>query len=389
MTFLHPRPFSNARKYFLVSPIAMVLLGFPCTAGMPIEISAAQVFKTWEAEQKKIYTARIKWSETVTITKEAIAASRKLREARRTAMERAGFKDAAVDSPLDAKDASVTRNQTNDFVLQGEDWRWNSDGFVGVVSQREELVVKDGLARSYMPKGADSYAIGNISKVSEKRRIPLAEAGKPLFFVLRSSSFSLFDKSLYSVSKDFGVIDKARCAILTPSKPGWVLWVELDTEGFPLRRAERGALQIELSYKKENGALLLHRWSIITAPAGIVRESIRANVTDCVYNGSIDASEFELKFPSGTWVRDFTRPSDLGDRTEFIIREDGQNRKIIRGDIGASYDRLVTTDPGYANAPEATWLSSGWFLAVNVLVFLSLATYFVRVICKKVHARPM
>lgn len=370
----------------------IILAGLSCLISLPTAAyemapgssegdPVKRLFEAWESQQARVRRVRLKWSETVVIPKSEIS---KMQEAMAQREARAkkvpGSKSQELKTPAGQADAkAMTGKRSNSFLLSGNTWRWNLDSFMlkgtELVPQKEDLVVKDGIAKSFLPAGGIDYPIGNINKASGNG-LPKSISLKPLFFALRSSAFGLFDPSEYVVSTEVGTIDDVRCTVFTSKKKGWVLWADLGKPGQPLRRALSDNVQIDISYRfdEPNGLPVLKGWTILTTGTNKqLREAVTAHVSECSYDADIDAKEFNIDFPPGTWVRDFTRSSSLGDRAEYLIKEDGQARPVEPIDRGASYQKLLTTEAGQSSQPP--WYSSGWLIVANGVIIGALGVY--------------
>ena len=88
-------------------------------------------------------------------------------------------------------------------------------------------------------------------------------------------------------------------------------------------------------------------WKIVAVNStGKPDHEVSAVVTQLQVNVAIDPKAFDLEFPPGTWVRDFTRQSELGDTTQYIVLEGGKQRPITEKDRGATYQQLLESATG-------------------------------------------
>src|SRR5262249_44944962 len=62
-------------------------------------------------------------------------------------------------------------------------------------------------------------------------------------------------------------------------------------------------------------------------------------------NTPIEGSTFDLEFPLGTRVSDRSNPNAP---REYILKDDGRKRPILRDDIGATYQQMIQSEPGEA-----------------------------------------
>ena len=96
-------------------------------------------------------------------------------------------------------------------------------------------------------------------------------------------------------------------------------------------------------------------WKIVAVNStGRPDHEVSAVVTQLQVNVAIDPKAFDLEFPPGTWVRDFTRQSELGDTTQYIVLEGGEATPNHVQDRGATYQQSSRVRPGRATGSEET-----------------------------------
>ena len=110
-----------------------------------------------------------------------------------------------------------------------------------------------------------------------------------------------------------------------------------------------------------------------------------AKVESVNVNSGLAPEEFQLEFPVGTLVSDDRPGADVG-RTgsyDYLVMPDGSQRKVTWSERFASYDRLMATDSGMADQPEADDYS--WLVVFNICVVMVIALL---AVTKRVFSRP-
>jgi hypothetical protein len=122
--------------------------------------------------------------------------------------------------------------------------------------------------------------------------------------------------------------------------------------------------RIDIRYKADARAgWVPEGWDVFEFyPAGQLSETWRARMADYEINPTVASSEFVLEFPPGTRAIDMR---DLNDVKEYIVREGGRKRMILREDLGASYEQLLNSDPGEAHGRRRS-TSLPWHVIVPV-----------------------
>jgi hypothetical protein len=77
-------------------------------------------------------------------------------------------------------------------------------------------------------------------------------------------------------------------------------------------------------------------------------------MTSAEFNVDIGPVSFTIAFPPGS------RMSDERSREEWIIKANGEKRPILRGDIGATYEQMINSDPGEALGGKRTPFLLTW-----------------------------
>jgi hypothetical protein len=281
-------------------------------------------------------------------------------------------------------DRDMSFDCKNSLTIDGEKWRYVSQSPVraghttNLVLQDTDVVSKDGTIKSYMRPGGFDHPVGNINqgKVSD---VPRVNNARPLFQILRSLSVGFFVPQNYVMANESGFIDGRPCQILQtqPTNIRWSLWVD-PSRSFSLVRYSLSSegkilLTTDLTYTQssEHGWVAVG-WKIVeTDRSGSLKRSTNATVTHWEINTPIPPNEFDLDFPPGTLVRDFTTTTEWGSTSQYIAREGGKKRIVSQGDRGATYEQLLASETGTARLPRGPSALRMW--AIVICILLSLA----------------
>jgi len=347
----------------------------------------ATIAKVWAQEQQRVRSATFTWLDSITLSKET------LENLQQGALSRKSVRSG----PGHAQDTTLDESHT--LIIGGDRWRYESDSHVfdgesgTFIPQRTLIVSSDGMGRTYMAKGTYAHPLGNINRLS-KQEIPRDLTSRPLFLIYRSLACGLFDAKSYTISSTHGYVDKAACIILQATQRGpekWALWVD-PARAYSILRytlSDDGTivLQADINYRHNGrGTWVPTGWTIVQPDLrGQLKQSITSVVREAVINREVDRKHFELDFPPGTWVRDFTRPTGSGYyNTQFIAREGGEERLITDSERKAavekriSYEQLLSSESGQATAEGANPLLLPWIVIGCVMLLLSLTYLFIR-----------
>jgi hypothetical protein len=344
-----------------------------------VTVSLETVVRHWRNWQASIRTARFTWKDTIVTPKGVVLSDTMSKE-----VNPRGVNVPAEDS---------TRENITTLILDGANWRYEHLGHVidgrtgNVVPEHTTAVSKDGNGRVYMPKGVYDHPLGNITRL-KKEDIPRDLTAKPLFLLLRSLSVGLFKVEDYAISALKGHVEGGSCVIVQgkqtdPNREAY--WVDPAKDcaimRYTISNQERVLVKMDLYYARsaEHG-LVPARWHIVSSDMnGKTTESTSAFVVDYAINVPMDPRLFELEFPPGTLVRDFTAPSDFESASRWIVRDDGEKRYVTPHERTASYEQLINSESGQALvAPVSNVLGTWWLVALNIAVFVVALTLIVR-----------
>ena len=105
--------------------------------------------------------------------------------------------------------------------------------------------------------------------------------------------------------------------------------------------------------------------------SGAITQSIEASVSEFQINPAVSPTDFTIQFPVGTYV------DDLPTKGFYIQKENGNERRILVSEKGASYNTLLNTESGMA-ATQPVRTQSRLLLIAAVFCVLSTGIYLSR-----------
>lgn len=333
----------------------------------------------WKRSQLQLRSGKFTWTERIIVPKGTIEV----------------FNEGGLRTdPSQRLEARIRKLPLEDQTLEGETilaidgdkWRYTTHTYVvddetgKLKPQKSDVVWNNGVIKAYMPPASYDHPIGNISR-GDQSDFPRIITARPMFLISRSIRVGLLSAENLTLADRSGRIDDHPCCILEsgPVASRRSIWADLNRDYCILRETSNNNGQISVKMDITYTHDAQHGW----VPSGwridefkddgTLRQSALATVTHWQINAPLDPKEFELEFPSGTWVRDFTQRSDLGDSKQYIVRENGDKRIINAADRNATYQQLLETETGHANLPSR----SGWrrwsLIALSSIVFISCA----------------
>jgi hypothetical protein len=125
------------------------------------------------------------------------------------------------------------------------------------------------------------------------------------------------------------------------------VWVNPSKKFSPVRYFvfDRGVLvsSLEITYSEDKDfGWVPGSWKATQInPQGGITHSLAVKVGRYVLNVAIPDETFDIQLPAGTWVHDYVA------KEEFIVREGGGKRPILKGEFnGTNYEELARTGPG-------------------------------------------
>jgi hypothetical protein len=168
-----------------------------------------------------------------------------------------------------------------------------------------------------------------------------------------------------------------------------MLWLDNERDFLPLRylhqTSQKPVIQIDyLEWIRLASEWLPTEWrrAYLNPDRETINQSGLAVVHTHLLNHPINANEFTLEFPVGTWVED---ARDRKNRQKYIVRDQGQKREITERELsdGATYEQLLNTETGmalsYRSSSGGTWHSTIIQAAgVLLIICLGLAIWHLR-----------
>lgn len=101
---------------------------------------------------------------------------------------------------------------------------------------------------------------------------------------------------------------------------------------------------------------------------GMLISSVVSTVQNYELNTQFAREEFSIEFPVGTYV------NNMRDGRDFIVLAGGRKREIMPAEMGATYERLLTSKQG--EAAVRTHSNRGWWIAGNAIVIMICILFF-------------
>ncbi|MFO1019782.1 MAG: hypothetical protein U0903_03685 [Planctomycetales bacterium] len=209
-----------------------------------------------------------------------------------------------------------------------------------------------------------------------------------------------YDPRLLVLQKDQGVFDGETCLIAEyecASIGTYTFWFapRLDYAivrmTFYVSGDQRS--QMDCHYAQtESGLWLPASWTNISLSGGKIRRTIETKVVKSIVNPKLDDNLFRVEFPVGCVVSD-QRPGQPRGRTgtyDYIVKANGEKRRILWKERNATYSELLNTKSGEAGPtaadyrpPQLSWVSI-LMISVNALAGIALAAY----LCRRFFGAP-
>jgi hypothetical protein len=327
--------------------VESVAAGQPATAAAP-KSPASGSFSldlcraAWRRREQSTKYLRFSWTQSETISKGMFPLPARLR------LE---VNKKSAGSPMPRTD--VTLAGAFVVLFSGGDIRYEETADVFSAERTETYRAHDirifannrYLAR-FDPQG-DFHGIGeiqpparNIAVVRERNIVPLA-----LFFRILDPQYGQFAADKIEVDPNLVVIDGHRCRLLRRSLSKALkadLCVDVERDYIPLRYTfyEDGLIttqwRITKVWSRVGGLFAPGEWTMSRFRSdGKLISELRGSATSCLVLAEMSSSEFELTFPSGTWVFD-----NIAHR-EYVVQKTGFKRDVPPGYGNDQYDWLM------------------------------------------------
>jgi hypothetical protein len=320
--------------------------GAPGTSsGQEAQVTTGMIMQAWARYQQSIESAKFTWIERTTVPKGAVKRAGKSPRAKATDTRTFPSEDQTLEVP-------------GTLILDGHRWRYISHSYVAddatgkLVPQACDTVYDSEVARAYMPPATGGPPLGDISRC-KRSDYPRLNSARPPFLIFRSLALGIVQPEDCVLASGLGFIGDRPCRILLegPRSSQWSYWVDPARDYIILRAIlsadGKDGWKIDFSYTHDQAhGWVLSGWnSVQLDEEGRLRSAFNATVTHWQINTPLDPTAFVLEFPPGTLVTDSTKPSDLGDHTQYLVLEGGTIRPIHLADRGKSYPELLAGTP--------------------------------------------
>lgn len=348
---------------------ALVLLLITSVLGQS-KVTLETITKAWKVRQDRVRSLRVVWMERVTMPKGC--------ESDMTPPHPAARKRLGVSPGTPVPPNDITFDVPCTLVLDGgkvryerKDREWSGEKQAYV--PRPILVVFDGkVGKEFFPPCPPlrAWPRAEIESSNLLARpvdlIPLAVTFRPFDHQVCSAKFSKVQltgrRSLVNGSSCLELEhrdrDSVRRILVDPTRD-YVVVRAIDLHG------ERTVGSVSVEYHPDASAgWVPHTWNITHHyPKGGLRFSRQGKVTSYEINRAVASSEFVVDFPEGTMVY------DMRDKSDYVVREGGRKRMILRDEARLTYDQLVNSDTGEALGNRPYWWLS-WKLALSLVVLM-------------------
>ncbi|HLJ92934.1 MAG TPA: hypothetical protein VKU02_07055 [Gemmataceae bacterium] len=285
-----------------------------------------KVVAAWRARERDCAAFKIKWKETQTFVKGSLTNSK------------------TAKHPKGQVLPPETMEAVAHFVLcvDGEKMKEISDAMevtqtMDMKRQEETAAFNGEINKSFRPAQIQEYPqgfIGDEKYITGLNVYNLRPVLVP-FRPFRYQSWGYFSEA--DLLKNYAtirsaIIDAHRCIVLREtgmSRPNYKeLWLDPEREYIPLREVmfARGKPYLQIDWEEYRREALIWvpvAWKIQELNGGIMK-SVRGTVVECTINQPIPAEEFEIEFPSGTWVIDRRSKDRYGTPSHYILKDSGK-----------------------------------------------------------------
>jgi len=231
------------------------------------------------------------------------------------------------------------------------------------------------------PRGFIGGEKVNPDDVNDADLLPLLMTYRPFHPTMGRFKQGVFLRE-FTIVPEKGIVNGRPCILLRekdsqhgPKLEIASLWLDPSREYVIMRYslAVRNKIVLQFDFERyvdQDGEWVPTGWKqVAMRQNGSLFYSETCKAHEHLTNVSINKGEFGLDFPLGTWVIDRRSSSSPGAATEYIIRDDGKHRPITDSDRGATYEQLLTTEPGMALRASRTWGTGRvWLFAALLLV---------------------
>jgi hypothetical protein len=334
------------------------------------DVTVETIIKAWQARQDRIRSGRFQWTDRVTYPKG------RLSDVWKTDSRLAN--DAL--EPVPPEDVTITCNGV--LTFDGQKLRYSEDSADWSKKTKKyelvsDLVVFNGEVSKELnitnPNHERYWPQGSIRK--EKRNsYGSASTMQPILMTCRglTPGMRAYDLETFELTGRKVTIDRRLCWELQrrpSSNSEDLLYVDPGRDFVFVRYLStyRGLLMRKIDVRYEmisQKEWLPKEWTVtMNTLEGKLDQSHQLRLTSYEINPTVAPEEFELEFPPGTRVR------DNRNKTDWIVKPDGSGKRTIpRSDFGATYERLLATEPGYALRDQPFLARFNWLAIAGIVV---------------------
>jgi len=302
-------------------------LFFVDVAGLQGADTREQLIDAWNRRQNSIRTFQFSWSGK--------------HYARAVSADRG---DLACDTQMTL---TVDEKRRVRFDVHGNIWSQEKSAYV----PQDTTALFDGpMRRNYFSRGEDhAFPSAHISKrdpptvATDIKSLAIMTAYRPF-----DTRMNYFDRTILQLSAEQTTIDGHRCVVVEQSERNYLrrIWADASRDFVPVRWVSgpdgRRSIQINISYSKD----AKYGWVPTAWTTGLldgaerIEEGWQTTTVKYKLNETIPDSAFQLNYPFGTWVQDYTT------KESYILLEGGKKRPILPREFnGKNYDELLHSKP--------------------------------------------
>lgn len=248
------------------------------------------------------------------------------------------------------------------FEVEGKKWSAKEGRYV---PETVEEVIDGRVGKTFYRQGVQEFPNLHIKAKKESgtgrdvRSLPLRLIYRPF-----DPALGQFTREHLVLAPVKGVVEGRPCLIVKHGDAD--IWVDPSKNFAPVRYLEsrRGTLKrsIEIKYSedKDFGWVPKSWTNVYLTPKGDILNSVSATVKEYTLNPDLPERTFDIEYPAGTWINDYTS------KEYYIFRGEGDKRHVRPGEFdGTNYQELLHSDP-----PEAKTRNWFRFLLISNVVIL-------------------
>lgn len=264
------------------------------------------------------------------------------------------------------------------FRLELEGPAWYFD--LGDLRRRRNLSSFDGTeARMYNdPSDAGKPATGTVFS-TDRNPVLLGVENRAVCWFLRplEPGFAGLQEASVHLTDRPAEKDGRPCLVLNAVDAGnlaWELWVDPGL-AFQIVRAhfrDKNGLEyrLDIAYQSDEPWSLVG-WQMQSLRNGVLQRNRTGTISSLEINHSVAEAELAVQFPVGIYV------ADQREKADYIVRESGGRRPVLRYERMLPHDQLVNSEPGEADAAHYSvpWM---WIAIVASMIAVAAAVTVLR-----------